>query len=289
MDKLTTLRSLRVRLRELRQAGKSVGLVPTMGSLHEGHLSLIRRARQECGTVILTSFVNPLLFSDSALRDAFPKDSVGDERKAAEAGADIFFLPDDSEIFAENAATRVVVSGNLTEVLEGRFNPSYFEGYTTVLTKFLACSQPDRLYLSEKSWQQIKVSERLIADLGFGTQVVACPPIREQDGLAVSRESIALSDDDRKKARVLPYLLATAQDLLDSAMPETQTDKGGVIVHWLASLLQTNQPEIVCDYIAVVDPETFEPVDEIKERALVTIALRIGETRLTDSRILRKR
>jgi pantoate--beta-alanine ligase len=274
IERLTTVRSVRARLRELRQASKkSVGLVPTRGGLHAGHRSLIQRAVAEGGIVIVSCFPN---FSET------------DATMVEEDGAQILFVPEPSELLSDSP-TQIQLNSPLTQTLEGKFRPGYFDSYTLTLTRLLASLAPDRLYLSEKSWQQLKVAERLISDLGFPTKIVACPAVREDDGLAISRTSLLLSPEDRKKARVLPYLLATAQDLLDTAMPETQTDKGGVIVHWLAGLLASSQPDVIADYIAIADPETLEPLDEITDRALVAIALRIGEHRLTDCRLLRKR
>ena len=284
MEIWITPQNVRPRLRE-RRASKSVGFIPTQGGLHAGHLAQIQRAKAECGLVIVSALPHPQIpspFLPTNYRES-------DAALATQAGADILFAPSPAEVFPEGATTRITLEGPLTQELEGRFLPHYFTAFATGLIKQLCLIYPDRIYLSEKSYQQVQVARRLIQDLGLPVSVVAVPPSREKDGLPVSRQALALSPDDRKKARVLPYLMATAQDLLDTTTPESQTDKAGVLIHWLATLLQSSQPEVVADYIALVDPETFEPLDEITGRALIAIALRIGEARLTDSRLLRRR
>lgn len=284
VEKLTTANSVRYRLRDVRQG--SIGFVPTMGALHEGHLALVRRAKAECQTVIVSVFVNPAQFNDKKDLEAYPRDLARDIALCGEAGADIVFAPEVGEMYPDGFSTKVIVDGPLTRLLEGAFRPGHFEGVTTVVAKLLGMVSPDRAYFGEKDWQQLQVIRRMVADLNLPVQIVPCPTVREPDGLAMSSRNARLSPEARQQARVIPYLLATAQDLLDSAGPETQTQNGPVIRHWLTTLLESNQPTAQVDYIAVVDPETLFDVDEITDKALVAIALRIGGVRLIDNRVI---
>jgi pantoate--beta-alanine ligase len=288
IEKLTTAGSIRYRMREARTGG-SIGLVPTMGALHEGHLALIRRARAECKTVVVSIFVNPTQFNDNADLEKYPRDLARDLALCEEAGAHVVFAPDAAEMYPDGFATTVTVDGPLTRLLEGAFRPGHFAGVTTVVAKLFQIVLPDRAYFGEKDWQQLKVIERMTTDLNMPITVVPCPTVREPDGLAMSSRNVRLSPEAREQAKVIPYLLSTAQDLLDSAMPETQTDKGPVIRHWLITLLESNQPGVELDYLAVVDPETMEDMDEIKGRALVAIAAKVGGVRLIDNRIITRR
>jgi pantoate--beta-alanine ligase len=286
LEQFTTVRSLRFRLREQRAAGAVIGFVPTMGALHEGHLTLIRRARAECGCVVVSVFVNPTQFNDPADLEAYPRDLPRDAALAAEAGADVLFVPEAAEIYPPGFQTQVSVNGPLTEVLEGRHRPGHFAGVATVVAKLFHIVAPDRAYFGEKDWQQLKVVERMALDLNLPIAIVSVPTVREPDGLALSSRNVRLSPQAREQARVIPYLLNTAQELLDSATYETRTNQGPVLAHWLATLLQSSQPAAEIDYIAVVDPETLTGVDVIAERALVALAIRIGGVRLIDNRLL---
>lgn len=292
MEKLTTVAGMRFRLREARAAGdgggsgKTIGFVPTMGALHEGHLVLIRRARAECDTVVVSVFVNPTQFNDPADLDVYPRDLARDAALAAEAGCDILFAPDAGEMYPAGFATHVLVDGPLTKRLEGEHRPGHFAGVTTVVAKLLAIVLPDRAYFGEKDWQQLKVVERMTLDLNLSTTIVPVPTVREPDGLAMSSRNARLSPAGRERARVIPYLLNTAQELLEAATAETRTDLGPVLRQWLFTLLESNQPGIPADYIAVVDPETLLDVDEITDRALVAVAVHIDGVRLIDNRII---
>ncbi len=285
MERLTTASSVRFRLREARKAEQVIGYVPTMGALHEGHLSLIRQAGSECGTVVVSVFVNPTQFNDAADLEAYPRDLARDAALAEEAGADLLFAPEAGEMYPEGFQTHIT-PGALAKPLEGHFRPGHFEGVCTVVAKLLNIVQPDRAYFGEKDWQQLKVVERMVLDLNLPTAIVSVPTVREPDGLAMSSRNARLSPDARERARVIPYLLDTAQELLESATTETRTDSGPVLRQWLVSLLESHQPAAQVDYIAVMDPETLHEINEIRDRALVAIALHIGGVRLIDNRII---
>ncbi|GAB4460941.1 MAG: pantoate--beta-alanine ligase [Armatimonadaceae bacterium] len=282
------INALRFKLREARQQG-SIGFVPTMGALHDGHLSLARKAREECGTVVVSIFVNPTQFNDPADLEKYPRTLERDLELCAEAGVDLVFAPDASEMYPEGFSSKVVVEGSLTRLLEGEFRPGHFDGVTTVVAKLFHIVQPDRAYFGEKDWQQLQVIRKMVSDLSLPVEVIGVPTMREEDGLAMSSRNVRLSPEARKKAKVIPYLLTTAQDLLLSATPETKTDNGAVITHWLYTLLESSHPGTKVDYIAVVDPETLTDVEEITDRALVAIALYMEGVRLIDNRIITKR
>jgi pantoate--beta-alanine ligase len=289
MEKLTTVGAMRYKVREARAAGKTVGFVPTMGALHEGHLNLVRRAREECGCVAVSVFVNPTQFNDPKDLEKYPRDLERDAALCEAAGCDLLFAPDAAEMYPEGYAAKVLVEGPLTEVLEGRYRPGHFAGVTTVVNKLFNIVQPDCAYFGEKDWQQLKVVEKMVRDLNMGVTVVPCPTVREPDGLAMSSRNVRLSPEAREKARILPYLLDTAQDMLDSAGPESRTDQGPVLRQWLVTLLESNQPSIQVDYIAVVDPETLMLVEEITDRALVVLAVHVDGVRLIDNRLIVRR
>ncbi len=287
---ITTVDAVRAYCRERKENGlDSVGFVPTMGALHEGHLDLVRRARAENKTVVVSVFVNPTQFNDKRDLDAYPRDVDRDLRLCEEAGADAVFAPNANEIYPDGFCTTVTLEGPVIRLLEGAFRPGHFAGVATVVSKLFNIVQPTRAYFGEKDWQQLQVVKRMVTDLNLPVTIVPCPTVREPDGLALSSRNARLSPEARQQARVIPFLLSTAQDLLDSAGPETQTGNGPVIRHWLLTLLETNQPDAKPDYIAVVDPETLFDVDEIETRALVAIAVTIGGVRLIDNRIITRR
>jgi pantoate--beta-alanine ligase len=286
VERLTTVNSVRFRLREARAAARNVGFVPTMGALHEGHLALIRRARGECGCVVVSVFVNPTQFNDPTDLAAYPRDLARDAALAESAGADLLFAPEAAEMYPPGFSTHVIVNGPLTTLLEGAFRPGHFEGVTTVVAKLLHIVQPDRAYFGEKDWQQLKVVEKMVSDLSLPVTIVPCPTVREPDGIALSSRNARLSPEDRERARILPYLLSAAQDLLDAATYEQQTDRGPVLRQWLTTLLESSLPAARVDYVAVVDPDTLADVDEIRDRALVALAVHIGGVRLIDNRLI---
>ncbi len=287
MERLTTVEEVRRKVNEARRDGKSpIGLVPTMGALHEGHLALIRRAREECGTVVVSIFVNPTQFNEKSDLEAYPRDLERDSTLSADAGADLLFAPSAVEMYPQGFNTSVTVDGTVARLLEGSFRPGHFAGVATVVAKLFGIVQADRAYFGQKDWQQLKVIERMTADLNLPVEIVPCPTVREPDGLAMSSRNVRLSLEARRQALVIPYLLDTAQDLLNSSNREMPTHQGPVLRHWLLTLLESQQPSAEMDYIAVVDPDTLIDINEITDSALVAIALRIGGVRLIDNRII---
>ncbi len=289
MERVTTIADMREFVSKARSGGGTVGFVPTMGALHDGHIALARRARAENTVVVVSVFVNPTQFNDTRDLDAYPRVLERDLALCEAAGADAVFAPDASEMYPVGFSSQVLVGGTITGLLEGAFRPGHFAGVTTVVNKLFNIVGPDRAYFGEKDWQQLKVIEKMTADLAMPVQIVPCETVREADGLAMSSRNARLTPEARKTARVLPYLLDTAQDLLDSASIEMQTNQGPVLRHWLQTLLASNAPDAQADYIVVVEPDTLYDVEEIKDRALVALAIHIGGVRLIDNRIIVKR
>lgn len=276
---MRTVRSvgeLRAALEPARRAGQRVGLVPTMGALHAGHLSLIEQARSECELVVVSLFVNPAQFNERADLDRYPRQEDRDETLAREAGADLLFAPSSEEVYPAGFSTSVEVLG-LTDRLEGAVRgAAHFRGVTTVVTKLLNMVAPDVAYFGQKDAQQVVVIRRLVEDLNMAVRVVACPTVREPDGLAMSSRNAHLSAGERERATSLHQALAAAVARL--ADGERAAD---AIVRSAREALEPFGVE--AEYLELVDPETLEPLTRVERPALLAIAARIGETRLIDN------
>ena len=279
MRTIRTVAELRAALNEPRRAGRTIGLVPTMGALHEGHLSLIRAARAENDVVVVSLFVNPAQFDEQSDLAAYPRDEAGDARKAQAAGADILFAPPVEEVYPRGFATTVRVA-RVTEPLEGEHRGAgHFEGVATVVTKLLNMAQPDVAYFGQKDAQQAAVIRRLVTDLDIPVRIAICPTIREPDGLAVSSRNVHLEGADRKRALALSSALRAAKDAVDNG----ERDAGAVAAAGRAAMAALGvEPE----YLALVDPHDLLPVQRINGAVLVAVAARIGPTRLIDNTIL---
>lgn len=250
---------------------KTLGLVPTMGALHEGHLSLIRKARGENDEVVVSVFVNPLQFGPSEDFNEYPRDLEGDTRKAAEAGADRLFTPRVEEMYP--IETRID-PGPIGEVLEGLFRPGFFVGVATVCVKLFNLIQPHRAYFGEKDAQQLAVIRQVVKDLNLPIEIIGCPTIREPDGLAMSSRNAYLRPEERRAAVVLSKALFEARD------------SGETIADGLKKLVTervAEEPAVELQYVEVVDPTTFQPINEVTERATLALAAFIGGTRLIDN------
>ena len=279
MRTLRTVNELRAVLALDRRAGLEIGLVPTMGALHEGHLSLIRRAREQCDRVVVSLFVNPAQFNERSDLDRYPRQEAHDSDLAAAAGADVLFAPSVEEVYPAGFATSVEVLG-VTERLEGATRgAAHFRGVTTVVTKLLCMTQPDVAYFGQKDAQQVVVIRRLVRDLDLPVRVEVCPTVREPDGLAMSSRNARLNTDERARALSLYRALnaaaarAATGELSSEALLNTAREA-------MASFAV--EPE----YLALVDPETLEPVTQLDEPALLAVAAHVGATRLIDNLIL---
>ncbi len=279
MRTVRTVSELRAELAEPRRAGGTIGLVPTMGALHEGHLSLLRRARIDCDVVVMSLFVNPSQFNDAADLSAYPRDEARDQALAAELDVDYVFAPPVEEVYPDGFATAVSV-GVLTDRLEGAHRGrAHFDGVTTVVTKLFNMVGPDVAYFGQKDAQQAAVIRHLVRDLNVPVRIAVCPTIREPDGLAMSSRNVHLSPADRRRAVALHRgLLAAERRLADGAREP--------VALVAAAHAELAAAGVEPDYLELVDAETFEPATALRGDALLLVAARIGTTRLIDNHLL---
>ena len=281
-ERIQTVRDvagLRRALRPLREAGRSIGLVPTMGALHEGHLSLIRRAREQCDFVVVSLFVNPAQFDDRDDLAGYPRQETKDADLAMQAGADLLFAPSQDEVYPPGFATQVEIR-DVTDTLEGAVRgPEHFAGVATVVTKLFNMVMPDVAYFGQKDAQQVVVIRRLVADLNLRVRVEVCPTVREADGLALSSRNQRLSLQQRGQARALHAGLAAAAGVLASGESSAE-------VLLSAARLAMHPFDVEVEYLAVVDPDSFEAVTSVERPALLVVAARVGDVRLIDNLIL---
>ena len=280
MRTLRTVAELRAALAQPRKDARTIGLVPTMGALHDGHLSLVRRAAAECDEVVVSLFVNPAQFEDAADLDVYPRDEARDAELAAAAGAHFLFAPPVAEVYPAGFSTRVVIDGPLTASLEGAHRgPEHFEGVATVVAKLFNMVGPQVAYFGQKDAQQALVIRKLVEDLDFPVRVEICPTVREPDGLALSSRNAHLAGPDRDRALALNSALRAAADAVDAG----ERDPAAVAATARAAMTDFSvEPE----YLALVDPATLDPVTSIEGDVLVALAARVGNTRLIDNVLL---
>jgi pantoate--beta-alanine ligase len=264
---------------EARTAGKTIGLVPTMGALHEGHLSLVRASASECGFTVVSVFVNPTQFGPGEDFERYPRDMERDAEMAANAGADLVFAPSPSAMYPPGYATYVEVE-RLTEVLCGASRPGHFRGVTTVVTKLFNICKPDVAYFGQKDAQQAVVIKRMTRDLDMDVEIRILPVVRESDGLAMSSRNKYLNGDERTQATCLYRALKRAEEMYASGV----TDAGD-IKREVTAVVKT-APDATVDYISIVDAEELEDVERITGPTLVALAVFFGDTRLIDNTIL---
>ena len=272
IETITRMREARLSLKE------PVGFVPTMGYLHEGHISLVERARNENPTVAVSIFVNPTQFGPSEDFKSYPRDTERD-LAMVEPFTDIVFMPDAREMYPDNNDTWVEV-GSITDKLEGSSRPTHFRGVTTVVTKLFNIVQPTKTYFGQKDAQQLLVIKKMVLDLNMNVEVVTCPTEREPDGLAMSSRNTYLNAEQREASVVIYKSLVLAQKLWSRG-----ERNGDTIRKKLGEFIRT-EPIADIDYISVSDTETLEELDTVKNSALVSMAVRFGKTRLIDNVIL---
>ena len=264
---------------EYRRAGRSIGLVPTMGALHEGHLSLIRRCRAENDVAIMTLFVNPIQFNRKDDLDRYPRDLERDSRMARETGVDIVFAPGMAQMYPQGFATYVSVEG-ITDRWEAASRPGHFRGVATVCAKLFTICRPHRAYFGQKDYQQSLVVGRMVSDLNLDLEIIVLPTVREADGLALSSRNVLLNPEERREATVLSRALMEAQ----TAVRAGERD-GSRLASAIEARIRT-APLAVVDYVGVCDPHTLEPLSAITGRAVAVVAASFGATRLIDNAIL---
>lgn len=275
MKVVKTIKEVREIVSEWKKQGLTVGLVPTMGYLHEGHQSLIRRSDENDRTVV-SVFVNPIQFGPNEDFAAYPRDLERDTKKCEEAGADLIFAPEASEMYAEDFSSFVDMTGP-TDELCGLRRPGHFRGVCTVVSKLFNIVTPDRAYFGQKDAQQLAVIRRMVRDLSFGIEIVGCPIVREEDGLAKSSRNTYLSPDERKAAVIISQSLKAGQEMIEKG--ETDTAK---ILDSITAMIES-EPLAKIDYIKAVDADSIEPVDTVSGRVLFAAAVYIGKTRLIDN------
>jgi pantoate--beta-alanine ligase len=273
-----TISEARAACRAARAGRKRLGLVPTMGALHEGHLSLVRAAKG-CDAVAVSIFVNPTQFGPTEDLSKYPRQFDRDCQLLEKEGIEILFAPSVDEIYPQNQATWVVVEG-LSEKLDGRSRPGHFRGVTTIVAKLFHIIEPDAAFFGQKDAAQLALIRRMVQDLNFRIEVVACPIVRESDGLAMSSRNAYLNREERGRALVLQRSLQQVQQ---------EFQKGERIAARLiatAKKVFAGEPQVGLDYFEIVDPDTLDPVERISQKTLVAVAAYAGSTRLIDNTVL---
>jgi len=270
---------LRERVGASRATGQVIGVVPTMGALHEGHLSLIRRARADCGYVVVTLFVNPTQFGPNEDLSRYPRDDEADRAAAEAAGGDLLFKPPVEQVYPAGFSTYVTVEG-LTSGLCGASRPTHFRGVTTVVAKLFNMVQPDRAYFGEKDYQQLQVIRRMTRDLDFPVEIVPCPIVREPDGLALSSRNRYLTPEQRAAALSLSRGLHAAREAFEAG-----ERNAGALIRRARQGMEA-EPLLRIDYVELVDAESLTPVEKLDLPALLAVAAYLGDTRLIDNCVL---
>jgi pantoate--beta-alanine ligase len=280
MNTVERVTDLRLAINAVKRSGKTVGLVPTMGSLHAGHLSLIEKAKVECDFVVMSLFVNPTQFTDIEDFEKYPRDPVRDRALAEKAGVDIVFEPTVEEMYGKGFDTVVAVR-LLSDVLEGKSRPGHFQGVATVVTKLINMAGAHKAFFGEKDYQQLQVIRRMVSDLNIPVQIVQCPIVREPDGLALSSRNVRLSEKQRSAAVILKRALDYAQEIADTGVHDAFA-----LSAWIAQTIEV-EPEAKLDYATIVDPDDLREVDTIDEGGVALVAATFGKVRLIDNKAIK--
>jgi pantoate--beta-alanine ligase len=279
---LKTILEMQAEADRLRSAGKRIGFVPTMGFLHEGHMSLVRMAKLHADAVVMSVYVNPLQFGPLEDFTRYPRDPARDEALARREGVDVLFCPADAEMYPAGHKTTVNVEA-ITEILCGASRPGHFQGVTTVVAKLFLAVKPHCAVFGQKDAQQAVVVRRMTQDLNFAVDILVAPILREPDGLAMSSRNAYLSAEERRSAVVLSRSLEAAETLIREGERDTAVVIGAV------RRMIAAQKHARVDYVAVVDPDTLMPLDRIESRALILLAVFVGATRLIDNTVVQLR
>ncbi len=275
----STIPEARVACRDARASRKRLGLVPTMGALHEGHLSLVRAARAQCDAVAVSIFVNPTQFGPNEDLSKYPRQFERDCRLLEKEGIEILFAPPVEEMYPEGGVTWVLVEG-LSEKLDGRSRPGHFRGVTTVVSKLFHIIEPEAAFFGQKDAAQLAVIRRMVRDLNFPAEIVACPIVREPDGLAMSSRNAYLNREERSRALVLQ------RSLQDVGQQFQAGERIAAKLIFAGKQVIAREPGVVLDYFEIVDPDTLDRVERISQETLVAVAAYVGTTRLIDNIVL---
>ncbi len=274
-----TIAEARAACLDARAGRRRLGLVPTMGALHEGHLSLVRAAKAQCAAVAVSIFVNPTQFGPTEDLSKYPRQFDRDCRLLEKEGVDILFAPPVEEVYPNGGVTWVLVE-SLSEKLDGRSRPGHFRGVTTVVAKLFHIIEPEAAFFGQKDAAQLAVIRCMVRDLNFPVEIVACPIVREPDGLAMSSRNAYLNREERSRALVLQRSLQKARWLFGDG------ERSVAKLISAAKEVFAGEPQVVLDYFEIVDPDTLDPVERISRRTLVAVAARAGSTRLIDNILL---
>lgn len=276
---LRTIADARSVCARLRAAGKTLGLVPTMGALHGGHLSLVRAAQDRCGAVAVSIFVNPTQFGPKEDFASYPRSFEQDCQTLEAAGVDLVFAPSVEEMYPAGASTVVEVAG-LSDHLDGATRPGHFRGVATVVAKLFHIFEPERAFFGQKDGAQVAVLRKMVRDLQFAVRVEVCPTMREADGLALSSRNRNLSEEERRQAVVL----ARALGVVERRVRDGEVESGKLVGE--AEAVLREEPGVRVEYCRIVDPETLEDIPDVRRGGLVAVAARVGGTRLIDNLLL---
>lgn len=273
----TKIDEVRAQVKEWKKAGLTVGLVPTMGYLHEGHASLVDKAVSVCDKVVVSDFVNPTQFGPGEDLESYPRDFEHDCALLGDHGCDMVFYPSVSEMYGEEAATYVEILSDMPKQLCGKTRPIHFRGVCTVVSKLFNIVTPDKAFFGQKDAQQLAVIRRMVQDMSYGIEIVGCPIVREEDGLAKSSRNTYLNEEERKAARILSKAVFLGQKMV----AEGETDAARLLAAMTSCI--ESEPLARIDYVSAVDGKTMMPVSIIKDDVLVAMAVYIGKTRLIDN------
>jgi pantoate--beta-alanine ligase len=279
VETIRTIAWMKEHARQARAEGRIVGLVPTMGALHEGHLSLVRRAREDCSPVVASLFVNPKQFGPNEDFAKYPRSFETDVEKLTEAGVDELFAPEPADVYPPGFSTYVHVEG-LSERLEGRSRPGHFRGVTTVLLKLLEIVQPHFAYFGRKDAQQARLIQQMVRDLNLDTEIVVCPIVREPDGLALSSRNAYLDASERRAGTVLYRALDAARNEMATGV------RDALQLQAVMRKVLESEPLASVDYAEIVDERTFEPVTHVRRSCYALLAVFLGKTRLIDNLLI---
>ncbi|HEY4762830.1 MAG TPA: pantoate--beta-alanine ligase [Candidatus Sulfotelmatobacter sp.] len=281
MKTCTSIHEMRAASGAARRAGRRLGFVPTMGALHEGHLSLVRAARSSCDALAASIFVNPTQFAPNEDLAKYPRSFERDRELLEREGVELLFAPSVEEMYPAGAVTWVTVEG-LSDKLDGRSRPGHFRGVATVVAKLFHIVDPDAAFFGQKDAAQVAIIRRMVRDLNLPTEIVVCPIVRESDGLAMSSRNAYLDADQRKRALALHRALTRVQRMADGGQRKTSE----LVAAGRAEFV--GESSVRLDYLEIVDPDTLDPVDSISSCALVAVAAFVGSTRLIDNILLGK-
>jgi len=276
---IRSITELKEKIRQVKQWGQTIGLVPTMGYLHEGHLSLVKGARDDCDFVVVSIYVNPIQFGVGEDFEEYPRDLTRDARLCEEENVDIIFSPSDSDMYPKGYATFVDVE-ILTEGLCGRNRPGHFRGVTTVVTKLFNLVEPDKAYFGQKDAQQALVLRKMSEDLNMNLELVIMPTVREPDGLAMSTRNHYLSEKEREAGLALYRSLTRAEELIEQGLRKSQE-----VISAVEQLIN-QEPLVEIEYVEIVDTKEMERLEELRGEILIALAVKIGKTRLIDNVIV---